>query len=290
MATIDCGGSMPGDADTPKTAFVLGGGGVLGASQVGMLRALVECGIEPDLVLGTSVGAVNGAFFAAEPTLRTVEKLTEIWTSLSRGGVFAGSMASRAVTLARHRTHLHSALPLRSLLQENLPVQHIEDLPIRFECIAASIERATGRWFSEGRLVDAVAASCAVPGLLPPAPVNGEHFYDGGLVDSVPVARAIQLGAVEVFVLHVGRLEQPLRAPRWPWEVGLVAFEIARRHRFVEAMTSVPDGRCVHVLPIGHQQIPRLNLRYADARNVRERITAAYLASRERLETLRATP
>jgi NTE family protein len=266
-----------------RTAFVLGGGGVLGATQVGMLRALFEAGVEPQLVLGASVGAVNGAFVAADPSRDAVEQLADVWISLSRHGVFAGSLVTQAITMARHRTYLHSVAPLRALLHERLPVERIEELAIPYQCVAASIERASARWFSRGPLVDAVLASCAVPGLLPPARIGAEHFYDGGLVDSVPVGRAIQLGAREIYVLHVGRLERPLRAPRWPWEVGLIAFELARRHRFVEAMATVPEGCHVHLLPSGSQETPLINLRYAAGRDVPDRISAAYEATRTHL-------
>jgi len=258
----------------PSTAFVLGGSGLRGASQVGMLRALFEQGIRPDLVLGTSVGAVNGVFVAADPGLDAVERLARLWASLSRSGVFAGSLISRAVSLARHGTHLHPAEPLHALLRDNLPVTRIEDLTVPFQCVAASIERAGAHWFTSGPITEAVPASCAVPGLLPPAKVDGEHFFDGGLVDSIPVGRAMQLGAREIYVLHVGRVERPLRVPRWPWEVGLVAFEIARRHRFVEAMSTLPEGHRVHVLPAGDPRPPLVRVRYGDTRRVGERIEA----------------
>lgn len=269
---------------TPTTAFVLGGGGLLGASQVGMLRALFEDGVRPDVVLGTSVGAVNGVFVAAEPGPHAVEDLARLWASLSKSGVFAGSVLSRAVSLARHGTHLHPAEPLRSVLRDNLPVERIEELAVPFQCVAASIERAGAHWFTSGPIVEAVTASCAVPGLLPPAAVDGQHFFDGGLVDSIPVGRAMQLGAREVYVLHVGRVERPLRVPRRPWEVGLVAFEIARRHRFVEAMSSVPEGHRVHVLPAGDPRAPLVRVRYGDTRRIGERVDAAYRASREYLD------
>lgn len=274
--------------EPPSTAFVLGGGGLLGASQVGMLRALLEDGIRPDIVLGTSVGAVNGVFVAANPGLEAVERLAELWASLSRSGVFAGSLFSRAALLARHGTHLHRAEPLHALLRANLPVSRIEELSVPFQCVAASIERAGAHWFTSGPITDAVAASCAVPGLLPPAAVDGEHFFDGGLVDSIPVGRAMQLGAREIYVLHVGRVERPLRVPRWPWEVGLVAFEIARRHRFVEAMSTLSDMHRVQVLPVGDPRTPLVRVRYGDTRRVGERIEAAYVASRGFLDRAQA--
>ena len=99
------------------------------------------------------------------------------------------------------------------------------------------------------RIASAVAASCAVPGLFAPVEIDGAHYYDGGLVHSIPVGRAIALGATEIHVLQVGRVEQLLSAPTNPLDVGLVAFEIARRHRFVEEIAEVPDSVRLHVLP-----------------------------------------
>ena len=120
-----------------------------------------------------------------------------------------------------------------------------------------------------------------MPGLLPPVEIGGEHFFDGGLVDSIPVGRALALGATTVYVLHVGRIERPLTAPRRPWEVGLVAFEIARRHRFHEEMATVPGGVRVHVLPSGGTQRPPdlSQLRYRDKTGVGMNIERAYRAS-----------
>jgi NTE family protein len=271
---------------TNKVAFVLGGGGVLGATQVGMLQALVQAGITPDLVIGTSIGALNGAMVASDPSAATLDRLSQLWSSLSASGVFADSLGVQAMRLARERTHLHSPTRLRQLLRKQLPVATIQELPIRFECVAASIEQASAHWFSSGSIVDAVAASCAVPGLFPPAVINGEHFFDGGLVHSIPVGRAVHLGAKEIYVLHVGRLERKLRAPRWPWEVGLVAFEIARRHRFMEEMAALPPDVAVHILPSGATETPLVSVRYRGSGRVSARIEAAYIAGGEYLTSL----
>lgn len=269
---------VAGGAHRDGTAFVLGGGGVLGAAEVGMLRAVAERGIRPDVVLGSSVGALNGALFAAEPTVAGVRRLEEAWTNLQAQTVFGGSLVGRVSTLVRHGTYLHSNESLRALIDAALPGACIEDLAVRFECVAASIEKAGAHWFDHGPLADAVLASCAVPGLLPPVEIDGEHFLDGGLVYSVPVGRAIAGGARRVFVFQVGRLERPLVVPRLPWEVGLVVFEIARRHRFSEDMATVPAGVEVHVLPTGGDP-PRVNLRYRRGNDTRVRIEAAYDAT-----------
>ena len=130
-------------ASTGSTAFVLGGGGILGAAEVGMLRALLEHDIMPDLVVGSSVGALNGAFIAAEPSLASVDRMVEVWTGLSDRGVFGGSVFGQLSTLARHGTHLHGNDGLRQLIEGELGPLEFADLAVRFECVAASIERAT---------------------------------------------------------------------------------------------------------------------------------------------------
>jgi NTE family protein len=261
-------------------AFVLGGGGVLGAHEVGMLRALGEAGIRPDLVVGTSVGAINGAFVAADPD-GAAERLAGLWQGEALRQAFSETILGRATRLARSGTHLHSLEPLRQLLGEMLPGKDFADLALPFQCVAASIEHASARWFTTGPVVPAVLASCAVPGLLPPVEIGGEHFFDGGLVDSIPVGRALAAGATTAYVLHVGRIERPLTVPRRPWEVGLVAFEIARRHRFHEEIAAVPDGVRVHVLPSGGDRRPPdlAQLRYRDRTKVAVSIERAYAAS-----------
>jgi NTE family protein len=154
--------------------------------------------------------------------------------------------------------------------------------------VAASIEDASARWFGSGPVVPAVMASCAVPGLLPPVEIDGAHYFDGGLVDSIPVGRAVALGASTVYVLQVGRIESGLAVPTRPWEVGLVAFEIARRHRFHEEMSSLPDNVRVHVLPTGGDRLPPglAQFRYRDRARVGQSIERAYTASASYLAEL----
>lgn len=268
-----------------EVAVVLGGGGVLGAHEVGMLRALAERSIVPGLVLGTSVGAINGALFAADPTVEGVERLSELWRESNFSEVSAGGLLRRVTTLARTGTHLHPLNEARERLRRALPVERVEDLQVPFQCVAASIERAAEHWFDSGVLADVVLASCAVPGILPPVKIGDEHFIDGGIVNSIPVARAVTLGARSIYVLQVGRLEKPLQPPRWPWEVGLVAFEVARRHRFASDLQFLPDGVRVHILPTGGSAAPAYNdlsgqlLMRRAARTVQQQIDSSYTAS-----------
>ena len=283
---------VSGDQRAYEVAFVLGGGGVLGAHEVGMLRALAETSIEPDVILGTSIGAVNGAMFAGSPTVAGVQRLGELWSDSNVVGMSAGALLRRVTTLARTGTHLQSLDEVRRRLADALPVARVEELEIPFQCVAASIERAAEHWFDSGVLADVVLASCAVPGILPPVPIGDEHFIDGGIVNSIPVARAVALGAKTIYVLQVGRLETPLQPPRWPWEVGLVAFEVARRHRFANDLTSLPEGVRLHVLPTGGSAAPAYNdlagqLRVRRiARGVAQQIETSYVASLRYLQQL----
>lgn len=272
---------------TPQvtTAFVLGGGGVLGAVEVGMLRALLERNIVPDLVLGTSVGALNGAFVARDPTLRVTDRLVELWSTASEVGDVYGDRPLRSVRRAMSsRTHLYSSDGLRARLVEEFGDLNLEDLAVRFQVCAASIERAAEHWFDSGPVVEAVLASAAVPGLLPPAKVGDEHFLDGGIVNSIPLGRAVQLGADRVFVLQVGRVDRPLKAPANPFEVARVSFEIARRHRFNRELAEVPEGVEVHVLPAaGTSNRDDSMFAYRDFSAVQVKIDATYEATRDYL-------
>jgi NTE family protein len=279
---------------TERVAFVLGGGGHMGAYEVGMLRALLEHGVRPDLVVGTSVGALNGAAVAADPSLDMVERLRSVWMNLDDDRVFGGSVFGAAATLLRTRTHLHSNRALRALINDLLPVERFDQLVIPFQCVAACIERAAEQWFHEGALADAILASAAVPGVLPPVELDGEHFVDGGIVNSIPIARAVELGASEIYVLHVGRIEQPLQPPKTLVQVAMVAFEIARRHRFFRDLATLPEGVTAHVLPTGEPVRVRptdmSQLNYRNFAAVSRRIQRAYRATAEHLAAAASPP
>jgi NTE family protein len=268
------------------TAFVLGGGGVLGAAEVGMLRALFERDITPDLVLGTSVGALNGAMVARDPTPGVIGRMAELWTSAAQNGDVYGDRRLRTVRRAMSTgTHIYSPRPMTERLREEFGDLTFEQLPVRFQVCAASIERAAEHWFDSGPVVDAIVASAAVPGLLPPARVGDEHYLDGGIVNSIPLGRAVQLGARRIFVLQVGRIDRPLKPPKKPWEVARVSFEIARRHRFARELSELPDDVEAHVLPArGTSSRDDSLLAHRDFTGVQRRIDATYRASLDYLD------
>lgn len=263
----------------PEVAFVLGGGGHRGAYEVGMLKALTERGVRPDIVLGTSIGAVNGAAIARNPGTDGAALLEQAWLDLNFGDVFPGSLWSRARSAVRQRTYLHANDQLREWLGSLLDDDAFDDLVVPFQCVAACIEDAAEQWFTSGSLIDAILASSAVPGLLPPVEIAGEHFVDGGVVNSIPVSRAYELGAKTVYVMHVGHVDDALEVPSAPWDVAVVAFEIARRHRFASDLASVPDGTTVHVLPTGAEK-GRYNdpskLNYGKLSAARQQIDSAH--------------
>jgi NTE family protein len=267
-------------------AFVLGGGGLLGAAEAGMARALLEAEIVPQLICGTSIGAINGAALAADPTPGRARALADMWAQFASDDVFGSSLVGQVVELVRSGTSLHGNHRLRALLDERLGARTFEELAVPFECVAANVEAAREHWFTRGDLVQAVLASCALPGVFPPVEVGGKHFFDGGLVNSIPLARAIRHGARRIWVLHVGRVEEQLSVPRNPWQVGFVAFEIARRHRFHNDLGAVPEGVEVHVLPTGQprrQAATWSNLRYRSGRGTADRAEAAYAATKKYL-------
>ena len=277
------------DHPVSRRAWVLGGGGLRGAAEVGMARALADAGLQPDLIVGTSVGSINGAVLASAQVEKSVEVLTAMWETMATASVFQESLVSRFRNLVSHWTHLHSNAPLRQLIDQWVPFGKIEDAHVHFECVAACIESSSEHWFSDGPVSDAILASCALPGVLPPVEADGRHYIDGGVVNSIPISRAVELGATEIYVLHVGHIDDPLQVPRHPWDVAMVSFEIARRHRFHAEVGRRRDGVEIRVMPTGrapgrYNDISKLH--YRNAKSIRAMIEAAEAAGQDYLDQL----
>jgi len=234
---------------TPVTAFVLGGGGNLGAVQVGMLRALVEHGITPDLLVGCSVGALNAAGLAAEPTLGGVERMWDVWAHLDGDELWPAGRISGLWQLGRKGHAIQPNTGLRKLVERAIPYRTFEEARVPVQVVATSLTYGRARWFSSGPIADPVLASAALPAVFPPVIIEGEPYIDGGVVDNVPISRAIALGAARVYVLHVGNFERPRQLPRRPIDVLLAAFSIARNHRFLAESDTPPEGVELIVLP-----------------------------------------
>ena len=260
----------------PKTAFVLGGGGNLGAIQVGQLRALLERGIRPDVVVGCSVGSLNGAAIAGNPTLQEAERLADLWRSLTREDVFPSSRVGRGPWMfVRNATSAFGDHGLRRVLAHWLRFSRIEDAAVPLWVVATSLRKGTEHWFSSGDVATALLASTALPGLFPPVDVAGELLIDGGVVNNIPISKAIELRARRIFVLDVGNLERERPAPKRPYEALLQAVTIARAHRFRIEREHVPDN--VRLIRLPTVDVGRL--RYDDFSRSGELIDRTYKAS-----------
>src|SRR3954451_19696504 len=151
--------------DTRKVAFVLSGGAGLGAIQVGMLHALYERGIAPDVIVGTSAGAMNGGFIASRPqTVPTADALASVWRGLRRGQVFPANPLSGLLGFLGARDHLVPASGLRRLISEHVEGDQLDDLAIPLHVVAVDVITGEELRLSHGPVLDAVLASCAVPG------------------------------------------------------------------------------------------------------------------------------
>lgn len=266
-------------------AFVLSGGGNLGAAQVGMLRALLERGVQPDLIVGCSIGALNGAVLAEAPSLNGIARLERTWLTVVPRDVIPRQRLPHAVALARRGEAIHSNDGIRRLLARTLCARRFEDLDVRFECVATDVEAAAERWFADGPLFDAVLASSALPALFPPVEIDGRYYLDGGVVNDVPLQRAVDLGAKELYVMEVGSFSRRWEVPRRPLDTVRQAHAIARQHRFQKDLTSLPDDVQVHLLPHGTDP-ERKPIRVGDFRWSAELIEAAYEASSTYLREL----
>ena len=200
---------------TPRTAFVLAGGGSLGAVEVGMLQALVERGIAADLVVGASVGAINGAYFAGRPDCAGVESLGAIWRGLRRGDVFPIGLVGGFLGLIGMRSHLLAPDRLRALLERNLPVARLEDAKIPCHVVATDVLTGEEACLSSGSAVEAVLASAAIPAVFPPVRIADRQLSDGALASNTPLPAALALGAERLIVLPTGfscSIERPPRS------------------------------------------------------------------------------
>ncbi len=266
------------------TAFVLSGGGNLGAIQVGMLRALVERDIQPDLVVGCSVGAINGAAFAAEPGVRGVHRLERIWTRIADGDpdiMPNRGLLPMAVQMARKGSSIHTQDALEQLLHDELMATSFEELALPFACVAANIDTAGEEWFDAGELVPRLLASAALPGVYPPVDLDGNRYFDGGVVNEVPLRRAVELGATTIYLLHVGHLDDRTmeRASR-PFDVLAHAYWSLRANRLDDELEQLPE----HITLVDLDAGPVPKLRFDDFSQGRELIDAAYHSVSQQLD------
>lgn len=206
-----------------KTAMVLSGGGSLGAVQVGMLQALSRTNILPNMVVGASVGALNGAFFADDPTPEGADRLAELWRGLHREDVFPLTFLAVLKALLFKRDHLVEASALHAIIRRSLRVQRIEQAQIPLHVTAADVLSGEEILLSSGDVETALMASTAIPVVFPHVTVAGHFLVDGGIGDNTPIASAVRLGAERILVLPTG-MSCALREP--PRSIAALALHV----------------------------------------------------------------
>lgn len=183
--------------DGAALALVLSGGGSKGALQAGLYRALCELGVRPDLVVGASVGALNGALIAAGVGPRT---LAEGWGRTSRPDLFRVDWS--VLWKWTSAQGLFSASRFRRFVEDRVPSPTFEELEIPLHVVATHLTAGEACRLSEGDLPEAIHASCAVPGLLPPVALHGGiPHIDGSLGDNLPITVARELGARRILAM-----------------------------------------------------------------------------------------
>ena len=270
-----------GRGGNDRTAFVLSGGGSLGALQVGMLQALTEAGIRPDFLMGTSVGAVNAAWMAGSPDHEGALKLREIWLGLRRQTIFPLSPWSSALGLLGRSNHVISNSNLRVLLERHLPFERLEEAAVPVHVVTTELKTGRAVLMSSGPAVPALLASTAIPGIFPPVTIGRREFIDGGVANHTPLAAAIEMGATRIFVLPVG----------YPWlrqeptnALGMALHALAR---FVEQKLDAEVAAYKKLADI--QVLPTLEapaVSPADFSHTEELMTRGYRSARKYLGSL----
>jgi len=186
-----------------KTAFVFAGGGSFGAIQVGMLHSLAAHGIVADMVVGSSVGALNGAFYAGDPTLGGVKRLADIWRSLQRHDVFP--ITWRAVlSFLWRRDFLISHDGIRKLIDDHIPYRNLEDARLPLHIVTTDIITGDSVVLSEGSTSEAIVASTAIPGAFSPIYYRDHYLADGAVSSNTPIQVAVNKGAKRLIILPTG--------------------------------------------------------------------------------------
>ncbi|HLI98480.1 MAG TPA: patatin-like phospholipase family protein [Bradyrhizobium sp.] len=190
--------------DQPKkTAFVFAGGGSFGAIQVGMMHALAANGVTADMVVGSSVGAINGAYYAGAPSLKGVLELEAIWRNLRRHDVFPVTWRT-LLGFIRRRDFLISHDGIRKLIDDYLPYRNLQDAQLPVHIVATDIASGDSVVLSEGPAADAIVASTAIPGAFAPVLYKNRYLVDGAISANTPIKVAVSKGARRLIVLPTG--------------------------------------------------------------------------------------
>lgn len=232
------------------TAFVLSGGGSLGAIQVGMLQALAARGIEPDVLVGTSAGALNSAYIAGHGVgPASLDALETLWTKLRRRDVFPLQPLRVGAAAFGRTSSLCDDGHLRALIRRNLRFQLLEDFPTPVKVIATDVRTGQEVVLDQGNAVDAVMASAAIPAVFPAVHIDGQDLIDGGIADNAAISQAIESGADLVYVLPTGyacALDMP---PASPLSSAVQALTLLIEQRLIFEVRHLADQADIRVVP-----------------------------------------
>lgn len=229
-------------------AFVLSGGGNQGVAQIGMLRALLEARIVPDVVIGCSAGALNGAALAYAPNLTGIARLAAVWEALDGHTIFPGGKLSRAWNVVRRGTHLFANDGLAAVIEAATPARSFADLAVPLRVVATDLDTGEEVVIARGPLRPALLASAALPGVFPIIHHDGRKLVDGGVVNAVPLWHALSGPVDEVYVLNVSG-EVDAREPRSPLDVVTMSFSHSRNQRYELERRFAPDHIRVVEMP-----------------------------------------
>jgi NTE family protein len=274
------------ETTTQRDVFVLSGGAARGAVQVGMMQTLLEAGIVPHALVGTSVGALNAAFLGWQTGLDRVHELARRWLRLSTRDVFPGGTWARLAHLAQRHSYLFSDDGLRDLIGSWVPVAQLEDLTTPVRVTTTPLAGTGPAYHDRGDLVSVLLASSAVPGVFAPVHLTGHDgnralHVDGGVSDLVPVGGAADLSPTRVFVLDAS---VPPRMPhaRTPIEIVVASLGLAMRAR---PMVDLGPGVAVH-----HLRAPDLGTRMTDFSRTPEHLELGRRSAAELLDRLDSVP
>ncbi|BCX04820.1 MAG: hypothetical protein KatS3mg053_2758 [Candidatus Roseilinea sp.] len=268
-------------------AFVLSGGGNRGPLQAGAIKVLLQHGIVPEMVVGSSVGALHGAYLAAEPTLAQAERMIQLWHDASQRKLFSNSSVRSVLKALRGSDHLADNRRIRAYIEQTLPrhVRTFGDLHIPLYVTICHLQTLTLYLYGDdpsAPLIDAVLTSAAVPGFFPPTYHAGQAFVDGGVISNLPILAALARGATEIWALDLAFEVDTAASLRGAFEIAGYAikrplYSLALRELEVAVQT---PGVTVH-----HIALPAyVNLQLGDFSKTQvmlaegERLACAYLA------------
>lgn len=234
--------------DRSETAFVFAGGGSFGAIQVGMLHSLASHGIAADMVFGSSVGALNGAYYAADPTLEGIRRLEQIWRTLRRQDVFPVTWRT-LLGFLRRRDFLVTSDGLRRLIETHLPYRNLEEAKIPIHIVATDILSAETVVLSEGPACEAILASAAIPAAFAPVQLSDLFLADGAISSNTPVRVAAAMGARRLIILPTGYACARQTPPVGAVASALHALTLLIARQLISDLEHLPPKVDYYVLP-----------------------------------------